>query len=231
MTSVDRAGIAANLERVRARISAAAERAGRSPAEVRLLGVSKTFPAQTVLAAVQAGVTDLGENRVQEAATKAPVLAAAGARPRWHLIGHLQTNKIRSSLELFAIIHSVDSLRLAEALSGRAERPVEILLEVNVAGEASKSGFAPQETAAAAEWIARLPNLQLSGLMTVAPLTSDPEDVRPVFRRLRELRDAIGLRELSMGMSSDYEVAIDEGATFVRIGRAIFGERTRESPR
>ena len=145
-------------------------------------------------------------------------------------MGHLQTNKAKTALELFDIIHSVDSLHLAEVLShraqtGAAQRPLPVLLEVNVTGEASKFGFPSGEVAAAALAIARLPRLDLRGLMTVAPFVSDPETVRPVFRELRRLRDALGLRELSMGMTDDFEVAIEEGATLVRIGRAIFGER------
>lgn len=224
-SSTNPAAIGANLERVQAHIAAAAERAGRDAAEVRLVGVSKTFPAAAVIAALAAGLTDLGENRVQEAATKIPEVAAAGLRPAWHLIGHLQTNKVSAALGLFDIIHSVDSDHLAENLSRRATRPVEILVEINAAGEAAKSGFSFEDAPAAVERIARLANLRLAGLMTVAPLSDDAEQVRPLFRRLRLLRDALGLRELSMGMSGDYEVAIAEGATMVRIGRAIFGER------
>lgn len=226
MTAVNTTGIAANVERVRARIARAAEAAGRAPSDVRLVGASKTFPAGSLIAAVRAGLNDIGENRVQEAAAKAPEVAAAGLRPQWHLIGHLQTNKVKAALELFDIIHSVDSIHLAESLNRHAQRPITILLEVNVGSELSKFGFSPSEVPAAAERIARLPNLQLKGLMTVAPLVENPEEVRPVFRQLRELRDALGLRELSMGMSADYEVAIGEGATMVRIGRAIFGQRT-----
>jgi hypothetical protein len=166
----------------------------------------------------------VGENRVQEAAAK--IVALRGLPVTWHLVGHLQTNKAKTALELFDIIHSVDSLHLAQVLS-RPDRsePLPILLEVNAAGEASKFGFPPAEVAAAAQVVARLPHLDLRGLMTVAPFVSDPETVRPVFRELRRLRDALGLRELSMGMTDDFEVAIEEGATLVRIGRAIFGER------
>jgi len=217
--------IAENLARVRERIAAACARAGRSPDEVTLIGVSKGFPAEAVAEALNAGLEDAGENRIQEAVEKIEALAALGRRPRWHLVGHLQTNKVKTAAGLFAIIHSVDSVRLAEAISRRAREPVPILLEVNVAQEASKFGFAPQEVAGALGEMAPLPNLEVRGLMTVAPLAGDPEAVRPVFRRLRELRDALGLRELSMGMTDDFEVAIEEGATMVRIGRAIFGER------
>jgi len=224
-TAAEPAVIAANLSRIRERIAAAAVRAGRDPESVRLVGVSKTFAAAAVVAAVRAGLADVSENRVQEAAAKAPEVALAGARPVWHLIGHLQTNKVKAALQLFDYIHSVDSLRLAESLSRHAERPLDVLLEVNVAGEASKTGFAPAEVPAAASAVAALPGVHLHGLMTVAPEVASAEDVRPVFRELRQLNESLGLAELSMGMSGDFEVAIEEGATMVRIGRAIFGPR------
>jgi len=215
--------VAQRVEAVRERIRRAAARAGRSPDEVTIVAVSKGFPPEAVRQAVAAGLRDIGENRVQEAAAKIPLLADLPIT--WHMVGHLQTNKVKTALKLFAIIHSVDSLRLAEFLSRHAQGPIPILLEVNVAGEASKFGFAPEEVPRAAAAIARLPNLDVRGLMTVAPLTANPEEVRPFFRRLRELRDALGLRELSMGMTDDFEVAIEEGATIVRLGRAIFGDR------
>ena len=218
-------GIAENLARVRERIAEACCRAGRSPGEVTVVGISKGFPAEAVAEAVAAGLADVGENRVQEAEGKIEALAALGLRPRWHLVGHLQTNKAKTAAGLFAILHSVDSLRLAQELSRRASRPLAILLEVNVAQEASKFGFAPTEVAPTLSACSTLPHLDVRGLMTVAPLSGDPEAVRPVFRALRELRDALALRELSMGMTDDFEVAIEEGATHVRIGRAIFGDR------
>jgi hypothetical protein len=216
--------ITANITAVRRRIAAACERAGRSPGQVTLIAVSKGFAVDAIAEAVGAGQRDFGENRVQEAIEKIDALAARGITPRWHLIGHLQSNKAKTAADRFAIIHSVDSLRLAEELSRRAER-AGILLEVNAAQEASKFGFAPTEVAPALSSIATLPHLDVLGLMTVAPLSDDPEVVRPVFRTLRELRDALGLRELSMGMTNDFETAIEEGATMVRVGRAIFGER------
>jgi pyridoxal phosphate enzyme (YggS family) len=217
--------IAANARGVRGRIAAAAARAGRDPATVRLIAVTKTFPTEVCAAAVEAGLTDLGENRVQEGTAKAATLARAGVQPVWHLIGHLQSNKVRAALGAFAVIHSIDSTELATAISRRAERPVEVLLEVNVGGEPSKFGFAPEETPEASRAIAALPNLLVRGLMTVAPQAEDAEAVRPVFRRLRELAEALGLPELSMGMSGDYEVAVEEGATMVRVGSALFGPR------
>jgi pyridoxal phosphate enzyme (YggS family) len=214
-----------NLTAVRARVAAACERAGRSPDDVTIVGISKGQPVDAIAKAWAAGLRDFGENRVQEAAPKIGELAERGVTPTWHLVGHLQSNKIGLALGLFAILQSVDSTRLAGMISQRANQPVPVLLEVNVAGEASKFGFAPDEVEGACRETATLPNLELRGLMTVAPMSGDPESVRPVFRRLRELRDACGLRELSMGMTDDFEVAIEEGATIVRIGRAIFGER------
>jgi pyridoxal phosphate enzyme (YggS family) len=217
--------IADNITAVRSRIAAACDRAGRSRSGVTLIGVSKGFAIDAIAEAVAAGLADIGENRVQEAAPKIDALSARGITPRWHLIGHLQSNKAKTAANLFAIIHSVDSLRLAEELSRRAHR-MAILLEVNVAQEASKFGFAPGEVAPALSSIAMLPHLEVLGLMTVAPYSDDLEAVRPFFRELRRLRDALGLRELSMGMTDDFEVAIEEGATMVRVGRAIFGERS-----
>jgi pyridoxal phosphate enzyme (YggS family) len=217
--------VAEQLARVRERMAAACRRAGRSPDEVTLVGVSKGVPASRVAEAHAAGLQDVGENRVQEAADKIEALVAQGVRPRWHLVGHLQSNKAKTVTGLFAILHSVDSVRLAQALSRRAREPLPILLEVNVAQEASKFGFTPREVASALPSIVDLPNLEVRGLMTVAPQTDQPESVRPVFQRLRELRDELDLRELSMGMTNDFEVAIEEGATMVRVGRAIFGER------
>ncbi len=189
------------------------------------MGVSKTHGPETIVAAYGAGLRDFGENRVHEATAKIRVLRALDIRPRWHFVGHLQSNKVRAVLELFDILHSVDSERLAELISARAGRTVGVLIEVNLAGEASKFGVTAGEVLPLAERVGALPNIDLLGLMTVAPLIEDPERVRPVFRRLRELRDAVGLRELSMGMTDDFEVAVEEGSTLVRVGRAIFGDR------
>lgn len=211
-----------NLARIQASMAAAAERGGRDPASVRLVAVSKTFPVDAVRAALDAGHTLFGENTVQEGLVKVDALADTQAR--FHLIGHVQTNKAKHAAA-FAMVESVDSVRVARAISRRLRAPLPVLLEVNVAAEASKHGFAPEETAEALVEIATLPRIEVRGLMTVAPLVADAEDVRPVFRALRELRDALGLAELSMGMTNDYPVAIEEGATAVRIGRAIFGDR------
>jgi len=230
--------IAENLENVRARIAAAARRAGRDPGRVRLAAVTKSRPIEAARAAIAAGALDLAENRVQEAQAKFPALAAespgGAARPRFHLIGHLQTNKAKLAAQLFDWIHSVDSARVGEALDRACKalnrESINILIQVNISGEDTKSGVAPGEAQALLETLARLPRLRVRGLMTMAPFEEDPERARPVFRGLRELRDRLArshipgadLEELSMGMTGDFEVAVEEGATFVRIGTAIF---------
>ncbi len=213
------------LARVRQRISAACECSGRAPAEITLIAVTKGFPASVVLEAADAGITDIGENRLQEAQSKFAELDVLPPSVTKHMLGHLQTNKVKAVVELFDIIHSVDSLHLAEAISRRAQHPCPVFLEVNVAGESSKFGFSLEELSSALPSISGLPNLNVRGLMTVAPIAEDPDDVRPIFRSLRESAQGLGLGELSMGMTNDFEVAIEEGATHVRIGRALFGER------
>ena len=175
--------------------------------------------------ALDAGLTHCGENIVQDAEERIAALGGGARAAAWHFIGHLQSNKVGVALRLFDILESVDSERLAEQISRRAETQVRILLEVNVALEPSKYGFRPDEVTTAVSTISRLPNLKLEGLMTVAPAVPDAEQVRPVFRELRRLAQANGLTSLSMGMTNDFEVAIEEGATSVRVGRAIFGER------
>jgi pyridoxal phosphate enzyme (YggS family) len=215
--------VAANLAAVRRRIAAAAARAGRDPGGVRLIAVSKTQPAERIEAAITAGATDIGENYVQEAAAKR---AAISVPARWHLIGHLQRNKAARALEIFDLIHSVDTVSLAEALARHAAlrgTPARALVEVNVGGEASKRGVSPDALPALLERL-RDPYLVIEGLMTVPP-PGTPERARGYFRQLRALRDAAGLAELSMGMTDDFEIAVEEGATMVRVGRAIFGER------
>jgi pyridoxal phosphate enzyme (YggS family) len=180
-----------------------------------------------VLAALDAGLRDFGENYVQEAQLRLATLGARAKEATWRFIGHLQTNKVGAALSLFDTIESVDSVKLAQAISRRADKPVRVLLEVNVAGEESKHGFAPDEVAAAVANIRALPHIDLVGLMTMAPEVDDPEETRPVFRTLRQLAEASGLTELSMGMTNDFEVAVEEGATMVRIGRALFAGRPR----
>lgn len=236
-----------HLAQVRERMVEAALRAGRDPSTVQLVAVSKTFPAEAVLAAWEAGQRDFGENRPEEGAVKIPAVATAlhGARPVWHMIGHVQRRKARLVLAHFDVVHSVDSLALAQKLSAlavAAGRELPILLECNVSGEASKYGYRLagwEKTPALRERfcgevaaLLALPGLRLEGLMTVAPLADAPEQVRPVFASLRALREALRERfpavawpHLSMGMTDDFEVAIAEGATLVRIGRAIFGAR------
>jgi PLP dependent protein len=231
--------IGEKVARVRERIAAAAGRAGRNPEEVTLMGVSKTFAAERVREAYQAGVRVFGENRVQEFAGKAGALADL-KNAEWHMIGHLQTNKALKAVELFTAIDSVDSLRLAEKLNssaGQFGKKLPVLIEINVGGEAAKSG-ASLESVELDELLHAAPQLEqleFRGLMTVPPFTEDPQQARPYFRRLRELRDQIvarnlvhvGVDMLSMGMSHDFEVAIEEGSTCVRVGTAIFGERAK----
>jgi PLP dependent protein len=225
--------LTARVHSVRARVADAAERAGRSADDVLIVAVSKTVDVEHIRAAYGLGLKTFGENRVQEARPK--IAALRLPLVRWELIGHLQTNKVARAVELFERIQSVDSVRLAQALAQRAEqtqRALRVLLEVNVLGEASKYGFSPDDLLPAARAIAALPHLRPEGLMTVAPVAHDVEEVRPVFGRLRALRDRLRVevpdapwQHLSMGMTDDFEVAIEEGATIVRIGRAIFGER------
>jgi pyridoxal phosphate enzyme (YggS family) len=214
-----------NLRQLGLRITRAAQRANRTPAEITLIAVTKTIDPPLIKQAFEAGIRHFGENRVQEAHIKMEQLSTLQPPPIWHMVGHLQTNKAQKAVELFDMIQSIDSVRLAEVLSRHSQRNIPILLEVNVFGEASKSGFSPAEVSSAVEQIACLPYLEIRGLMTIAPPTGNPEEVRPVFRQLRLLRDSLGLEHLSMGMTDDFEVAIEEGATMVRIGRAIFGER------
>lgn len=230
--TVEAGSIADRVAAVRERVAQACHRAGRDPGEVATVAVSKTMPAEPVAAAYAAGMREFGENRVQEGVAKIDQLRLPDAT--WHLIGHLQRNKAKYAARHFQVVQSIDSLRLAETLSdevGKVGRDIDALLEVNYAAEPSKFGFAAEETLEAAVRIAALPGLRVVGLMTVAPQVVDPEAVRPVFRGMRELgqrvRERLGAERwhLSMGMSNDYPVAIAEGATIVRIGRAIFGER------
>jgi pyridoxal phosphate enzyme (YggS family) len=226
--------ISDRLAAVRARIDAAARSAGRDPSSIRLVAVSKTFPLDAVREAYAAGQRDFGENRVQEALQK--IAQSTDLTIRWHLLGHLQTNKARKAAPAFAMIQSVDSLELLEKLDRAAIDAgcsPELLIQVDLAGEATKFGISPDEAPRVFEAAARCGAARVVGLMTLPPLPETPEDARPYFRRLRELRDqwrqagvaADRLRELSMGMSGDFEVAVEEGATIVRVGTAIFGSR------
>jgi pyridoxal phosphate enzyme (YggS family) len=227
---VDRAALAGRLEKVVTRMRAAAERAGRDPAAVTLVAVSKAFPTDVILEGIGAGLTDFGENRAQELRAKVTTI---GDRARWHFVGHLQTNKVRHVVGSVALVHSVDRYGVAEAIARRARSlgiVQEVLIEVNVAGERTKHGVAPDEAVALAAAADALVGVGVRGLMTMPPPARDPEQVRPYFRTLAELHGSLLQRvpragELSMGMSGDFEVAIEEGATIVRVGEAIFGPR------
>ena len=225
--------IQVNLARVQEKISAAAIRSGRRPEDICLIAVTKTIGADNIRRAIDAGAGHIGESRVQEATDKAEHLSCPVT---WHMIGHLQRNKAKQAIELFDLIHSVDSLRLAQTIHQRAEeirRPVDCLVQVNIANEAGKHGLDPQEVVRFLKQLSSLSYLNVRGLMTLGPYTPDPEQTRPIFRRLRTMAKEIeklglprtSMAELSMGMSGDFEVAIEEGSTMVRVGSAIFGER------
>ena len=220
------------LRDVRSRIAGAAERAGRDANDITLIAVSKTFPSHVIAEALDSGIVDLGENRAQELKEKAAVL---GPRPRWHFIGHLQTNKVRQVVGIASVIHSVDRVGLGEAISRRAETlgiTQDVLIEVNISGEDSKHGLEPPQALPLAEELATFPNLRVRGLMTIPPYPEKAEDSRPLYQDLARLAEALrsrwpGATELSMGMTRDFEVAVEEGATMVRVGEALFGPRTR----
>lgn len=230
--------IAARTNAVRARIALAAHRGNRLANEITLVAVSKTHPAETVAAAVTAGLQHFGENRAEDAGPKAAQVARLlpDAAVTWHMVGHVQGRKAVDVLRWASLVHSIDSLKLAEKFNRLCEaggRRLAVLLEVNVSGEAAKYGIAPSDLPAAVDAVAALPNLDLRGLMTMAPLSEDPELARPTFAGLRELlhdqarrRPDLTLDQLSMGMTDDFEVAVEEGATIVRIGRAIFGDHS-----
>jgi pyridoxal phosphate enzyme (YggS family) len=224
--------ISSNIDAIKHRITEAARRAGRDPLTIKLMAVTKTVEPERISKAIDAGLTMLGENYVQEAKDK---IAIIGDAAQWHMIGHLQTNKAKYAVKLFNFVHSVDRLELAQELDKRAgqiNRKLNVLIEVN-SGEESKSGIEKTQALELVRQVAVLPNLAIRGLMTMAPYSDDPENSRPYFKALRELRDdinhadiaAVRMEELSMGMTDDFEVAIEEGATIIRVGRAIFGKR------
>lgn len=224
--------LAANAEAIQQRLNAACDRAGRDPSSVQLMAVSKGHPPEAITAVAETGIRLFGESKVQEAKVKIP---QCPGNLHWQMIGHLQSNKAKDAVHLFELIQSVDSLSLAQELNKRAEqmaKTLPILLEVNVAGESSKFGYGPESVLAELDALNALNRLELHGLMTIAPWSQDVERVRPFFRKLRELRErceeklGVPLPILSMGMSDDFEVAIEEGSTLVRVGTAIFGERT-----
>jgi PLP dependent protein len=228
-----------NLAEVQAKIEAAAQRAGRSASEIKLIAVSKTFPAEILRLAIAAGATDLGENKVQEAEQKVAELGRTAAR--WHLIGNLQANKARKAVRVFDVIHTLDSIELANRLericNEEGRSAIDVLIQVDLAGEATKSGIPEKDLPALVETLRPMRHLKLKGLMLLPPFDEDVEMVRPYFRRLREIRDELHKQnafaddagELSMGMSHDFETAIEEGATMVRVGTAIFGARKQKS--
>lgn len=230
MTATLTAPIAQSLAAVRRNLDEAAASAGRDPAEVTLIAVSKAFPIAAITAAMQEGLADFGENRVQELVSKH---AAVDPSPTWHFVGRLQRNKVRQVLSTGAVIHSVDRLELAREIDLRAQSAVRVMIEVNVSGEGQKGGVEPEGLHALVREVLQMGNLELVGLMTMARKSHDPELVRPAFRQLARLRDEVSaayssprIHHLSMGMSQDYQVAVEEGATMVRVGEAIFGPRT-----
>jgi len=230
--------ISANIESVRGRIAAACRRAGRRPEDITLVAVSKTFPAERIREVVRAGVSDIGENYVQEVLPKREALA--GEPIRWHFIGHLQSNKAKSIAAWVTMVHTLDSQALAQELdarAARANRTIDALVEVNTTGEQSKFGISPDQVLPFVRSLEGFPHIRICGLMTIGPFLPDPEGSRPMFRRLRELRETLARHSqqnldpvhLSMGMTGDFEVAVEEGATLLRIGTALFGSRPKRS--
>ncbi|MFQ6044447.1 MAG: YggS family pyridoxal phosphate-dependent enzyme [Candidatus Poribacteria bacterium] len=227
-----------NLIKLRERIAQAAKRSGRTPESIQLVAVSKTVPTEKIIEAIEAGITDIGENRVQEAVQKHQTINSIFKTLKWHLVGHLQRNKVKPALEIFDMIHSVDSVRLMDAIEKRAaqtDRVVDVLVEVNTSGEATKYGIKPEEIVGFMERASQYDHLRVRGLMTIGLFADDPEATRPCFQQLRALRDKVAklnlprieMKYLSMGMTNDFEVAIEEGANILRIGTAIFGPRAQ----
>lgn len=226
--------IKANLESVLQRISRAAFSAGKNPQEIKLVAVTKNVPVDIIEQAIQAGITDIGENRVQEAEPKIDILKAKYPNVTWHMVGHLQRNKVRQALDYFDIIQSVDSVRLAREIQAKAEaKVVPVLVEINTSGEETKYGIPVNSIVDFLKTVLSFNNLSVQGLMTIAPLVDDPQKARPYFRKLKTLSEEIKklnlpnveMKYLSMGMTDDFEVAIEEGSNMVRLGRAIFGQR------
>lgn len=229
----DRDIIIKNIDELRSMVAAAAARAGRDPAGIKIVAVTKTVEPGRIMTAYQCGITDFGENRVQELVQKADIM---NVECKWHMIGHLQTNKVKYIIDRVCMIHSLDSIELAYEINRRAEkagRIMDVLVQINVAGESTKYGIEPASAPDFVKEVSRMGNIRIKGLMTIAPLVSDPEEVRWVFRGLRQLLidigkeniDNVSMEYLSMGMSNDFEVAIEEGANIIRPGTAIFGKR------
>jgi pyridoxal phosphate enzyme (YggS family) len=214
-----------NIQDVQQRIERACDRSHRSADEITLVAVTKSVDAMSIESAYECGLRDFGENRVQEAERKITELSALRSQVTWHMIGHVQTNKVKPVIRFFDMIQSVDSIKLATRLDSHLTEPLPVLVQVNISEEMTKGGFSRDQVTGAVKEISGLPHLDVKGLMTIAPLTDNMEEVRPIFRTLRKIRDELGLEHISMGMSDDYEIAIEEGATIVRIGRAIFSER------
>jgi pyridoxal phosphate enzyme (YggS family) len=219
--------ISNNIKNIQQRIEKACDRSHRSPGDITLVAVTKSVEATSIVSAYECGIKNFGENRVQSAEKKIQELSELKPYVTWHMIGHIQTNKVKPVTMFFDMIQSIDSIKLATVLNDHLRNPLPVLIQVNVSGETTKSGFSTGEVAGAIKEISRLPYLKVKGLMTIAPLSNNAEEVRPVFRTLRRIRDELSLEHLSMGMTDDYEIAIEEGATIVRIGRAIFGERSK----
>ncbi len=226
-------GIKDNIKCIQQRVEEVCRKIGRNANDIILIAVTKTVPAEIIKKSIEYGIAHIGENRIQEAEQKYKQL---GRVATWHLVGHLQTNKVKKALPIFDFIHSIDSYYLAQTISQQAVmmgRTIECLVEVNTSGEATKFGVLPQDSLVLVEKVSQLPSIRICGLMTIGAFLPDPEDVRPCFKLLRELRDRIEkaglenmeMKYLSMGMSNDFEVAIEEGANMIRVGRAIFGER------
>jgi len=227
---LNKVSINENIDKIRERIASAAHRAGRQPEEIKIVAVAKNVATEAVFQALEAGITDIGENRVQEAGERYEIIKSKFPFAAWHMIGHLQRNKVGQALDIFDIIQSVDSERLVEEIYKRAVKPVPILIEVNTSGETSKFGIGIDKTIDLVRFAASFDKIKVLGLMTIGPLVDDPEKARPSFRKLKELRDKIidlnlpsaEMKFLSMGMTDDFEVAIEEGSNLVRIGRGIF---------
>jgi pyridoxal phosphate enzyme (YggS family) len=217
--------IQANLQDLQDRIARACQRSHRFPGDITVIAITKLVNAATLRTAFECGIKDFGENRVQEAEKKIKELSDIKQNITWHMVGHLQSNKTKLAAELFDIIHSVDSVKVAQILDQHTQKAPPVLIQVNVSGEMTKHGVSIDKVPGFVDEISRLPNLKIKGLMTIAPLVDNPEKVRPVFQELRRVRDHLGLEHLSMGMTDDFEIAIEEGATMLRIGRAIFNNR------
>jgi len=217
--------IKANLQDIQDRIDRACSRSQRTPSDITVIAITKLVDASTLRTAYECGIKEFGENRVQDAEKKIRELSDIKQNITWHMVGHLQSNKAKLAAELFDIIHSVDSVKVAQILDQHTPKPLPVLIQVNVSGEMAKYGVSIDKAPVLVDEVRRLSNLKIIGLMTIAPLVDNPANIRPVFQELRRVRDRLGLEHLSMGMTDDFEIAVEEGATILRIGRAIFKDR------